>query len=396
MRNISAWRPVTARSLLALVLALCACAGTLSRAAAEVVSVPIRLHGVHIYVEITVNGKPGVFVLDTGASANVITPEAVTRFGLVPGSQKTPLTGAGARAGSVADVKISELGVGGYQTKDQVAYVISLPEQLPCDGLLGTPFLQKQIVTIDYERLRLILTPQGEFKPPDHTRAIGMHLYGNTPFIEAVADGHKGSFRIDTGAGNAVTLFDAFVTRNQMHGKYSPSLRLVTGRGVGGLLTGDLARLPDIAVGPFHFTQTITEFSRQKEGTFGDRVNSGNIGGEIWQRFTITFDYAGNKVYLAPNSNFGRPFAPPRSGLALDTDKGIHIVQAVTPNSPASDAGVAVGDRVTAVDGVPIAQIKPWVVTEKLRSEPGTTIRLHIQSKDGSERDVTLTLRDLL
>src|SRR5947209_6184213 len=79
-------RDTAARVLPALVLAVCTCACTLSRAAGEAVSVPIRLQGVHIYVEITVNGKPGVFVLDTGASANVITPEAVARFGLAPGS----------------------------------------------------------------------------------------------------------------------------------------------------------------------------------------------------------------------------------------------------------------------------------------------------------------------
>src|ERR1043165_8047548 len=59
---------------------------------ADAVTVPIQLHGVHIFVEIAINGKPATFVVDTGASANVITPQAVKRLHLMPGDEQTPVT----------------------------------------------------------------------------------------------------------------------------------------------------------------------------------------------------------------------------------------------------------------------------------------------------------------
>jgi hypothetical protein len=364
--------------------------------AADSTTVPIRLEGVHIYVDVSINGKPASFVLDTGASANVITPDAVRRLTLMPGPDQTPLTGAAGKAGSVSDVQIAALDVGTAHLKDLIAYVIPLPEALPCDGLLGTQFVQSQIVTIDYERLTLTLTPRRGFRAPAGATAVPLQFIGNTPFLEAYADGHKGWFRMDTGAGNAATLFAKFVERNNMAGKYTPSIRLVTGRGVGGLLYGDLVRLPTLQIGPYKFANGVTEFSRQTEGTFGDPNNAGNLGGEIWQRFTVTLDYAGKRAYLKPNGQFDKPFIAPRSGLALDTEKGINIVRDVMPNSPASEAGIQVGDVVTAIDGKPIEQIKHADVTAALRRDPGTKVVLRVRSGTTPERNVTVTLRDLL
>jgi len=381
--------------MLTMALLTMAATAALAKRAPGVI-VPMELRGVHIFVDISINGKPATFVLDTGASANVITPDAMKRLHLTPGEEQTPLTGAAGRAGSVSNVKIASLEVGAARMQNQIAYVIPLPEALPCDGLLGTPFLQKQVVTIDYEHSQLTITPKREFSPPASAAALPLRFYGNTPFVEAIADGCKGWFRMDTGAGNGATLFAAFAERNHLQGKYTPSVRIVTGRGVGGLLTGDLVRLPTLAVGPFKFSKAVTELSRQTTGTFGDKQNAGNIGGEVWQRFTVTLDYMDRKAFLVPNARFEVPFAAPRSGLAVDTDKGVNIVRDVTPNGPGAEAGIVVGDIVTAADGVPMGQIKPSDFTALLRADPGTKVRLHIQSADKSERDVTLTLRELL
>jgi len=378
--------------IIALLVTIVATAGR----AATSTTVSIRLEGVHIYVDVSINGKPASFILDTGASANVLTPEASRRLNLTPGTDQTPLTGAAGKAGSVSSVKIASLDIGSSHLDNQIAYVIPLPEALPCDGLLGTQFIQSQVVTIDYEHLTLTLAPHHGFRPAGGAAAIPIRLIGNTPFLEALADGHPGWFRMDTGAGNGATLFAKFVERNQMAGKYTPSIRMVTGRGVGGLLYGDLVRLPSLQVGPFRFTNAVTEFSRQTEGTFGDPNNAGNLGGEIWQRFTVTLDYGAKRAYLKPNGQFDLPFITPRSGLALDTEKGLNVVRDVMPNSPASEAGIQLGDVVTAIDGKPIEQIKHADITSALRREPGTKVALRVRSGEMPEREVTLILRDLL
>src|SRR5579872_878784 len=304
-------RPTVALLALVAAVSVLACPLTAQAAVSHAATVPIELQGVHVFVAVSVNGKPATFVLDTGASANVITPAAAKRLGLSPGSQQTPLIGAAGRAGSVASVKIALLAVGATQARNQVAYVIRLPEAMPCDGLLGTPFLRDRIVKIDYESSKLMLIPKSEFQPPAGATVLPLRFDGNTPFVEAHADGHSGWFRMDTGADNGATLFSAFVESNHLRGRYSPAIRIVTGRGVGGLLMGDLVRLPLLQIGPYKFVRAVAELSRQTEGTFGDKRNAGNIGGEVWQRFTLTLDYADRRAYIEPNSRFDRPFAVP-------------------------------------------------------------------------------------
>jgi hypothetical protein len=360
------------------------------------VTVPMKLQGVHIYVEVGINGKPATFVLDTGASANVITPQAVERLKLTPGDQLTPVTGAAGQGGTVPQVKIANLNVGVTRQASQIAYVISLPEMFQCDGVLGTPFLLNQIVTIDYEHSQITMAPRKGFVPPVGATEFALRFPGGTPFLEANADGAKGWFRIDTGAGNGISLFAPFVEQHHMRGKYSPSIKLMTGRAIGGLLYGDIVRLPEFAIGPFKFTKPVTELSRQTEGAFADTSNAGNLGGELWQRFTVTLDYANFKIYLKPNARYDLPFLAPRSGLAVDMEKGASIIREVLPNSPGSEAGAVAGDVVLAVDGVPVEQIKPYELTALLRREPGTKVRLRLRSADKSEREVTLTLRNLI
>ncbi len=384
------------KTLLCSTATMAALAFLVPHAANGAVTVPVRLRGVYIYVDVVINGRPATFVLDTGASANVVTPDAIKRLHLTPGQEQTPLTGAAGPAGSVPHVKMDTLVVGSDRARNQIAYVIPLPDELACDGLLGTPFLQKRVVTLDYERSQLTISGGILTTAPAGASAIPLRFYGNTPFVEAIADGCKGWFRMDTGAGNGATLFAAFAEHNHLQGKYMPSVRLVTGRGVGGLLYGDLVRLPELDIGPFKFTGAVTELSRQTEGTFGDRQNAGNLGGEIWQRFTVVLDYARSRAYLSPNGRLDMPFNTPRSGLAVEPDQGKNAVRDVIPDSPASEAGIVVGDVVTQVEGVPMDQIKAWDLAAILRREPGTKVRLRLRSRGGVERDVVLVLRDLL
>ncbi len=385
------------RLWLTFLLALVTAAYSIGRAAAAAaVTVPFTLHGVYIYLEVSLNGKPATFVLDTGAGANVVTPKTVEKFDLVHRKGKAAVVGAGGKAGSASIVKVAEIGIGASKTRNQSAYVIPLPEQLRCDGLLGAPFLQTHVVTIDYEKSRMTIGPTDDFAPPPDAEAMPLRFYGNTPFVEATADGCKGWFRIDTGAGNAVSLFAPFVQKNHLDGKYSPSVRTITGRGVGGLIYGDLVRIPEFKVGPFSFPKVVTELSRQTEGVFADSQNAGNLGGELFRRFTVTFDYSSSKVYLTKNSTYDAPFKANRSGLAIDSQNGAQIVRDVVAESPATEAGIAAGDVIREVNGTPVEKIASWEMNEILRRDPGTKVRLRVKSSDKTEREIVLTLRDLI
>ncbi len=94
------------------------------------------------------------------------------------------------------------------------------------------------------------------------------------------------------------------------------------------------------------------------------------------------------------------------SVLNLDLDSGV-LIQDITPDSPAADAGLRVGeatmtsdgqeirvggDVITAVDGESVSAMED-VVASVNRKQPGEEITLEV-SRDGESKDVTLELAD--
>ena len=66
----------------------------------------------------------------------------------------------------------------------------------------------------------------------------------------------------------------------------------------------------------------------------------------------------------------------------------------VVPGSPAEAAGLQPGEAIVAVDGERYQFIAGLTVLDGLRSRPGETVVLTVDSADGTRRDVTVTLRD--
>jgi len=68
----------------------------------------------------------------------------------------------------------------------------------------------------------------------------------------------------------------------------------------------------------------------------------------------------------------------------------------VVAGGPAEEAGLKVGDRITAIGGTPAGQLSLPVVRERFRTEPvGTTIKLAVKG-NGKPRNMKLVLRDLV
>jgi carboxyl-terminal processing protease len=71
-------------------------------------------------------------------------------------------------------------------------------------------------------------------------------------------------------------------------------------------------------------------------------------------------------------------------------------VQDVVADSPAATAGVGLGDRLLEIEGVSVQSLKLAEIKRAFRAEPGTRVRLRLQSAEETPRDVTVILRDLL
>jgi predicted aspartyl protease len=362
--------------------------------ALDPITVPFILRGGHIYMSGLINGAPVTLVLDSGAGANVVTPQAAQRLGLKPGRSGTAV-GAGGQATDIHMATLASLEVGGANSEKQTAYIIPLPDALKCDGLLGTPFFRQWVITIDYDTSKITLTTNGQFVPsPDATEFL-MHFKSETVHIEATIDGFKGLFKVDTGAADTLTLFSPFVEKNGLRSKYTPSIEMVTGRGVGGLVYGTAVRVPGFSIGPFEFKNVTATLSRQTKGVFADADLAGNIGEDILRRFRVTFDHANKRLYLSKSTEFDKPFVGNRSGLGVDYVAGVSIARSVIAGSPAAGAGIQEGDTIVGIDDRTGDHFQPWELRDLLYGDVGSKVTLKVQTANHAPREVEFTLREL-
>jgi hypothetical protein len=129
----------------------------------------------HITVKVKVNGKgPYTLIFDTGAPINLLNNKIGKEAGLFKG-MKLP---AFSLFGSMGDVKVRELEVGGQKIGNVEAIVMDHPtvEAIsdafgPIDGIVGFPFFARFKMTMDYQARTLTFVPNG-FEPPSALKAM--------------------------------------------------------------------------------------------------------------------------------------------------------------------------------------------------------------------------------
>lgn len=382
-----------------LCLILSACGGVPTTAEApRSARVPMRLQGAHPVIDARVNGTPLRFLLDTGADQNVLSAQAAARLGLVPNTRTLPGRGAAGAFEAVPWVRLDRIGIGGVDLRDQTAFLVALPEEAEVDGILGMPLFAPFAATLDYAAGELLLEPAHRYPPPPDLQALPLRNEGGKLLVHAVVAGVDGWYSLDTGAGNAVTLFTPTVEREHLRDTLGPGLRMVTGISPGGLTRADLVRVPEIRLGPYRLERVVVELSLATQGYFAHPLpdTQGNLGGELWRRFSVTIDAPGGRLLLRPNADYAQPFAATRSGLVARRHGDRFDVVDVAAPTPAREAGLAVGDAILAVNGRPASTWTPSAFRDLLAGAPGTAIDLVVAAPDGRQRDVVLALRDLL
>jgi hypothetical protein len=169
----------------------------------------------------------------------------------------------------------------------------------------------------------------------------------------------------------------------------------IAGWGIGGPVRAYLTRVGRLEFGGIVVDWPVTRLTEAQHGFFTSRSIAGNIGYGVFSRFTVTFDYARKRMIFEPGADSEHRDVYDRSGMWLVRKGDRFTVADVIAGGPAADAGVRVGDAVTAVDGRAAPDVSLASVREMLRGQPGTTIALHIVHA-GKPADVNVTLRDLV
>ena len=354
----------------------------------------------HIGFQARVNGRDGMrIVLDTGAGGSVLDAGQAESLGLEAKGEQHALGSGGVVVGST--VEGVDVSLPGIELIDQTMSTLPLSaiagqSGKPMDGILGYPLLSRLVVQVDYpNKCVSFFEPEG-YRHEGRGVSLPLTFKQNLPYVKArvvLPDGRSisGKFSVDTGASSVVILSPEAVEREGVKSSLGKTMS-VQARGVGGPTEVSLARVAKLELGGISLAEPIVALQPPGPGRISAEGTIGNIGGGVWNRFKVTFDYPRKRMFLEAGPDVAKPFEADMSGLSLAStapDFRRVLVARVLDGSPALEAGIQVGDEIETVDGKPAAEIGLPTLRERLRTD-GQDLKLEL--KRGDER-VTIAMK---
>jgi hypothetical protein len=312
----------------------------------------------HLVVPVTLDGKQATLIFDSGGQ-NFLIPAAAERLGLkTGGGVATGGVGAKEQMTSYAMVSSVDFGGGGLTHQNFIVtalpYAIEHPRKgVSPEGLIGFEYLENFRVIVRYSEGRMELArfdapaPRGGVALP--FKSDGQHAY-----VLATVDGVTGYFLLDTGNSGGLALNQPFVEEHHLFP--NGGLHYTSPGGVGGRIAVTVAASKTFQLAGLTFNDVPVGLPQVKAGFFAIHGIAGNLGAGILSRFTLVFDFKAQTVTFIPNANETAKFPSDHVGLSLDQDgpDAFDVID-VVPASPATDAGIVVGDRVTAIGGTAVS-----------------------------------------
>jgi hypothetical protein len=317
----------------------------------RLVIVPARIIGHHFIVETTWDRHgPWRFLVDTGSSVTLVSPQFASRYGFQQSSSTNPpVRIRSASGGTVAlpaiNVKRLELGDARFLNIPAFTYdcdELSAHFGLRIDGILGFPLFRDVVFSLDYPQSRLVITTAGN-PPLLPGSQIAFNNERRTPIIPLRLGAETFVALIDSGSDGPLML-NPFGLNPEF--TYGPRAG-----GTVGTLTGDrpqqLGRVAQpLVIGGYTLASPIIDLT--------DQLSS--IGGEVLRHFCVTFDPPRNQVtFFRDTPAVIAPVARRSIGLSFTKTPAYWRVVGVVPGSPAASAGIRRGDLVARINGEPVS-----------------------------------------
>src|SRR6201987_4738057 len=350
--------------------------------------VPAEFVGNLIFVPVDLNkSQPSLFVLDSTAAASSVSPSRAVDLGL--SSLKDPILNFPG-----VDIPFTNL-----LTIDKRDF--SQEVGRPYQGTLGADFFSRVVVEIDYARQTLRLYDPAAYKYTGKGAVIPLRFNGAAPLIKARLKlaglkTREDDFVVNAALDASVMISDRF---SEVHRIFSSHVRTINASDpqIEGGATVALGRLTDLEIGRYEIKRPIAAFIRQGSNSSFDSNRAGVIGGGIFRRFTVVFDYEHQQLILDPNNHFEDYEQEDKSGIAV-VAKGPGLltfeVASVEPRTPGAEAGVLKGDIIAGIDDEPAADLTLASIRALFR-QVGHKYKLLIQ-RNGQSVQVTVQMRRLI
>jgi hypothetical protein len=261
------------------------------------------------------------------------------------------------------------------------------------DGIIGFSFLNRYIVKINYDSLRIDICSKGTLRYPKGGFLI-KPILSTLPIHSArIRDAvtHTSRFLHDIGAGVCLMLSKDFVEDSSfLHKKRK--LWAKEGEGVGGKIDMHLTVVKELKFGPYRFRNVPAYIFDDVYNVTSYPYLAGLIGNDIFRRFNVILNYEKRDIYLVPNSHYREPFDYSYSGIELYFINDHIEIGDVAKGSPAEQAGILEGDILIAINGNFSQNLNSYKIALQA---PNEKIKLIIR-RDSELRQIDLKIKSIL
>jgi len=247
------------------------------------IRLPMRLVKNIPMVPVKINGKgPFWFTVDTGSGFPAgISKRLAAKLGLM--RRGSILASAGGQHKRVPLTRLGLLELGEASFDDVPAIVLdsagfrrALGDEF--GGILGYPLFEQWLLTLDYPRRKVVLDI-GSLRPPDGKRRVRLIASSDqTPGIVVQTARYKIPIMIDSGNSMGFTLYTRMAKGLSL--KYPPR-RGPRSTTINGRVTARVSRLEgSLFIGQHEIAQPRVYLL----------AHHASLGGELLQRFSVTFD----------------------------------------------------------------------------------------------------------
>jgi hypothetical protein len=253
-----------------------------------------RLDGYVMAVQPVIANQKLWFDLDTGGLHTIVDSSAAKALQLRSAGS---LQIGGAGKGAVQALKLSPFAVRlktvTFYPKDPLALDLSRTGSvIGTRGLLGFDLFSQYVVEYDYDRTTVALYDPASYRYAGAGARIPLVIRPPRAFVSVVVSApgvapERHLLRVDTGSSDSVD--DDIILRS------NEPKRIVTGGvGIGSRFKTYIGTISSLQIGPYVLHQNLVS------ATGGVQL----IGGDVWHRFNIVFDFAHRCMYLAPRRHF--------------------------------------------------------------------------------------------
>jgi hypothetical protein len=367
----------------------------------NVVEIPFTRYRKWIIINVSVNGtRERPFILDTGA------PIAVLADAGLKDELKLNIAGnvivGGVDVSKPKQVPLAasvKFKIGDIIIEDGLMAVGAATEVIDgVDGIIGKYLFDDAVVMVDWKNNKLILTRPDKFQYTGNGETLPIHLLPSGHIYAEISvekNGKKVAVKSDVDLGNRSNFYIDNEKGSPLVVNEKVIPNIIVSWGANGPTYGDITRT-NLMLGSFRIDNVITSISQVNKALVQDGLEA-NIGLSILERFTPIFDYKHGKLILEKNEKFPSAFTFNRSGIILNPKRmgDSFLIADIIPSSPAKEKGLAIGDKITSINGKKVSSMSSSVIDDLINGKTGNVLNL-VLLRNGKEVRALLKMRDII